>query len=178
MINYSVISLEDDFARMAVSHSWYKHLPLGGRWFTMSLEYGYYPRYSSSIQDEGNLHWCFNHTYMEDDPDADSDADPLNVYRVKLNYCLIYANVINNPNYSLLEWPWCLFDNPNNIQKINKLIREKYPHLSPVELMDGDDYPPAITEPILAFLKAEYEDMFFQVIEVANRYYARNLTLV
>jgi bisphosphoglycerate-independent phosphoglycerate mutase (AlkP superfamily) len=61
---------------------------------------------------------------------------------------------------------------------VTKLIREKYPHLSPVELMDGDDYPPAITEPILAFLKAEYEDMFFQVIEVANRYYARNLTLV
>ena len=170
---YSVVSLEDDFVRMAISHSWYKHLSLDGAWFDMYLEHGYYKPYSlSSPQDEGNLHWSFCQNTL--------GIAPLNSYRVKLNYCLIYANVIlhaHDPNYNLLDWPWCLFDNPNQIQKINERIRDNYPHLSPVEIMDDKEhvYPPAITKPILAFLKEEYEAMFFQVIDVANRYYAENL---
>lgn len=172
-VDYSGISLGDDFARMGISHSWYKHLSLEGRLFDMSLEYGYNIPYAFTQpkQDEGNLHWYFEPTHV--------GFNPPNTYQVRLNYCLIYANVIlnqHNPNYYLLDYSYGLFNSSTEIQKINERIRTKYPHLSPIEIMDdmADEITPNITEPILAFLKEEYESMFAQVIETANRYYVEN----
>ena len=78
-------TLKNDFIRFAQLHSWYKHLPLEGVDYYVSLKKGEQVRYdfAPQVKDYEGLHWHFfikNENENENKCEEEEEEDKENIY--------------------------------------------------------------------------------------------------